>query len=415
MRQLLTRAIGIAAAGLASFSALSAEPVKVGLCYDLTKIYVAAVPQVAQAAKDYADLLNQRGGLEGHPIEVIVQDHGNEPQRGIDCYERLKREGVMVFDTFSTPVSRAVLPRIMQDGNILVQPLVGRGDAVDGEIFKNVFPLAPTYWGQAANIVSYFKKQAKGELQGKKIAFLYLDTPFGREPIPVFEALKRLERFDFQTFPFPVPGNDQSAAFAQIRRFQPDWVVLWSFSPLNPITFREMQRNGLPIERLVTVNWINEVDINNFGAAAAKGLKRSAVVSGGAEHPLVQDIVRELYGKGKGNGDRKLVADSYYNTGLAVYSSVFEGVRLAIKTQGWPLTPEKIRQGMYGIKNFDAKGFMAPITVTPKDHGGGGKTRIDMWDGTKWVAQTDWFADYTGLVNTLVKANSADFAKANAK
>jgi len=28
------------------------------------------------------------------------------------------------------------------------------------------------------------------------------------------------------------------------------------------------------------------------------------------------------------------------------------------------------------------------------------------------VAQTDWFADYTGLVNTLVKANSADYAKA---
>ncbi len=407
----LIRALAAAALLTGSQLAGAAEPVKFGLCYDITKIYVAAVPQLAQAVKDYADLLNQRGGLEGHPIEVIVQDHGNEPQRGIDCYERLKRDGVMVFDFFSTPVSRAVLPRIMQDGNILVQPLVGRSDAVNGEVFKNVFPLAPTYWGQAANIISYFKKQAGGKLDGKKIAFLYLDTPFGREPVPIFEALKRLERFDFQTFPFPLPGNDQSAAFTQIRRFQPDWVVLWSFSPLNPITFREMQRNGIPIEKLVTVNWINEVDINNFGATAAKGLKRSAVVSGGAEHPLVRDIISELYDKGKGNGDRKLVADSYYNTGLAVYSSVFEGVRLAIKTQGWPLTPEKIRQGMHQIKDFDAKGFMPPITVTAKDHGGGGKTRIDMWDGTKWVPQTDWFADYTGLVNTLVQANSADFAK----
>jgi branched-chain amino acid transport system substrate-binding protein len=413
MRALLTRVLFPFAAALAPFGAHAADPVKIGLCYDLTKIYVAAVPQVAQAVKDYADLLNQRGGIEGHPIQVTVQDHGNEPQRGIDCYERLKREGVMVFDFFSTPVSRAVLPRVVQDGNIMVQPLTGRGDAVDGEVFKNVFPLAPTYWGQAANIISYFKKQAGGKLDGKKVAYLYLDTPFGREPMPVLEALKRIERFDLQTFPFPVPGNDQSAAFAQIRRFQPDWVVLWSFSPLNPITFREMQRNGIPLEKLVTVNWINEVDINNFGAAAAKGLKRSAVVSGGAEHPLVRDILRELYDKGKGNGDRKLVADSYYNTGLAVYSSVFEGLRLAIKSRGWPLTTEKIQQGMYQIKNYDAKGFMAPITVTPKDHGGGGKTRIDMWDGAKWVPQTDWFADYTALVNTLVKANSADFAKAN--
>ncbi len=358
-------ALGALVLAFTGHLAQAAEPVRFGLCYDLTKIYVAAVPQVAQAAKDYADLLNARGGLQGHPIEINVQDHGNEPQRGIDCYERLKRDGVMVFDFFSTPVSRAVLPRIMQDGNILVQPLVGRGDAVDGEVFKNVFPLAPTYWGQAANMVSYIKKQAGGNLQGKKVAFLY----------------------------------------------QPDWVITWSFSPLNPISFREMQRNGIPIDKMITVNWINEVDINNFGAAAAKGLKRSTVVTGGAEHPLVKEILRELYDKGKGNGDRKMVADSYYNTGLAVYSTVFEGVGLAIKRQGWPLTPEKIRQGMYGIKQFDAKGFMAPVTITPKDHGGGGKTRIDMWDGGKWVAQTDWFADYTGLVWTLVKANSADFAK----
>ena len=404
-------ALGALVMAFTGHLAQAAEPVRFGLCYDLTKIYVAAVPQVAQAAKDYADLLNAKGGLQGHPIEINVQDHGNEPQRGIDCYERLKRDGVMVFDFFSTPVSRAVLPRIMQDGNILVQPLVGRGDAVDGEVFKNVFPLAPTYWGQAANMVSYIKKQAGGNLQGKKVAFLYLDTPFGREPMPVFEALKRIERFEFQSFGIPVPGTDQSAAFTQLRRFQPDWVITWSFSPLNPISFREMQRNGIPIDRMITVNWINEVDINNFGAAAAKGLKRSTVVTGGAEHPLVKEILRELYDKGKGNGDRKMVADSYYNTGLAVYSTVFEGVGLAIKRQGWPLTPEKIRQGMYGIKQFDAKGFMAPVTITPKDHGGGGKTRIDMWDGGKWVAQTDWFADYTGLVWTLVKANSADFAK----
>ena len=403
----------LAALTLAACGAAQAQ-IKFGLCYDLSKAYTFVTPQVVQAVKDYAEVLNAKGGLEGQKIEIIAQDTGNEPQRGIECYEKLKREGVMVFDFLSTPVSRAALPRIMADGNILLQPLVGRGDAVDGEVFTNVFPLAPTYWGQAANIISYFKKQVKGDLAGKKVAFLYLDTPFGREPIPVFEALKRLERFDFQTFPFPVPGNDQSAAFAQIRRYQPDWVVLWSFSPLNPITFREMQRNGIPIDKLVTVNWINEIDINNFGAAAAKGLKRSTVVVGGAEHPLLKDILSQLYDKGKGNGDRKMVGDSYYNTGLAVYSSAFEGIRLAIKTQGWPLTPDKIRQGMYGIKNFDAKGFMAPITVTPKDHGGGGKTRIDMWDGSKWVPQTDWFADYSGLVNTLVKANSADFAKANA-
>ena len=87
-----------------------------------------------------------------------MQDHGNEPQRGIECYEKLKREGVMVFDMLSTPVSRAVLPRVMKDGNIMMQSLAGRGDAVDGDVFKWVFPIGPTYWGQVANDVGYIKR-----------------------------------------------------------------------------------------------------------------------------------------------------------------------------------------------------------------------------------------------------------------
>ena len=73
--------------------AAAQESIKFALCYDITKAYSFVTPQVAQAARDYATLLNQKGGISGHPIEVIVQDHGNEPQRGIECYEKLKRAG----------------------------------------------------------------------------------------------------------------------------------------------------------------------------------------------------------------------------------------------------------------------------------------------------------------------------------
>ena len=138
---------GLAWTALNIMPAAAADPVRFALCYDLSKAYTFVTPQVAQAARDYADLLNSKGGIEGHPIEMIVQDHGNEPQRGIECYERLKREGVMVFDMLSTPVSRAVLPRVMKDGNVLIQSLAGRGDAVDGDVFKWVFPIGPDLLG----------------------------------------------------------------------------------------------------------------------------------------------------------------------------------------------------------------------------------------------------------------------------
>jgi branched-chain amino acid transport system substrate-binding protein len=405
------RILGAAALLLVAQPVLSAEPITFAMCYDLTKAYTFITPQIVQAVKDYAAVLNLKGGIEGSPIEMIVQDHGNEPQRGIECYERVKGKALTI-DLLSTPVSRAVLPRAMKDGEIMIQALVGRGDAVDGEVFKWVFPLGPTYWGQAANIVSYAKKQAGGSLKGKKIAFLYIDYPFGQEPIPVLKELEKREGFELQLFPYPLPGSDQSSAWSQIRRFQPDTIIHWAFSAMHVVASKEAKRNGVSLDKVISVNWFNDVDLNNIGAAEAKGIRKSAVVVSGQEHPLLKEIIRELYDKGKGNGDRKFLADTYYNTGLAIYAPIFEAARLALKSEGAPLTAEKMRKGLEAVRNFDANGLIPALNVTSKDHGGGGKTRIEMWDGAKWVAQSDWFSDYNDLVWSTVKHHSGEFAKA---
>jgi branched-chain amino acid transport system substrate-binding protein len=404
---------GVAMAlGLSSAQAQApANTVRFALCYDLSKAYTFVTPQIAQAAKDYADIINAKGGLEGKMVEIMVQDHGNEPQRGIECYEKMKRDGALVIDTLSTPVSRAILPRAMKDGTILLQSLVGRGDAIDGDTFKWVFPIGPTYWGQAANDIQYIKNQNKGSLKGVKVAFLYIDYPFGQEPIGVLKTLAAKEGFDLQLFPHPLPGNDQAGAWSQIRRFNPDWVIHWGFSNMHVVASREMKRNGISMDKYIAVNWLNEVDINNIGPDVAKGLKRGTNVLGGTNHPLIQQILKDLYDKNKGNGDRKNTNDVYYNTGLAMYSVAFEGARLAIKNEGWPLTSEKLKKGFESLRNFDANGLMAPMTVTAKDHGGGGKTRIEMWDGTKWVVQTDWIAGFTDVVGDVVKEQAAEFAK----
>ena len=84
---------------------------------------------------------------------------------------------------------------------------------------------------------------------------------------------------------------------------------------------------------------------------------------------------------------------------------------VAIKQGGLPLTPAKIKAGLETLKGFDSNGLIAPVTVTAKDHGGGGKTRIDMWDGTKWVPQSDWISAYADEVEKVVKEQSAEFVK----
>ena len=222
-----TLALALLATGLLSASAKAAdpEPFRIGVCYDLSKAYTFATPQVSQAALDLADLVNMKGGINGAQVEVIVRDHGNEPQRGIECYSKLSREGVFVFDTLSTPVSLAILPRAMKDQRILMQSLVGRGDAVDGTVFNWVYPVGPTYWGQAANDIAYIKQLHDGDLSDVKVRFVYFDYPFGQEPIEILKTLSGKEGFELILYPVPLPGNDQAGVWSKVRRDKPDHII----------------------------------------------------------------------------------------------------------------------------------------------------------------------------------------------
>lgn len=400
---------GTLIAGATGAWAQDQEPIRFGLCFDLSKSYTFISPQVAQAAQDLAMYTNENGGIEGHPVEIIVRDHGNEPQRGVECYEQLKREGVFIFNFLSTPVTNAVLPRVMNDGNILMQSFVGRGDAVDGTVFKWVFPVGPTYWQQAANDVAFIKEQMGGDLSEATLGFIYLDYPFGQEPIEILRTLAEKEGFELKLYPVALPGTDQSGAWSSIRRDQPDYVISWLLAGGHVVAAREMRRNRFPIDRYLAVNWMNEVDINNIGTQEAKGILRGTNVAGGQEVPIVKTMLETYYANGKGSGPESLVRDVYYNTGIAIYSTAFEAARLAITENGWPLTPENMKAGFESLKDFDANGVMAPVTVTAEDHGGGGKTRIEQWNGETWVPLTDWSADYLDVVWEVIKESSSKF------
>ena len=402
--------VALAAGGaVTTAQAQSDEPIRFGLCFDLSKSYTFISPQVAQAAQDLAMHVNASGGIDGHPIEMVVKDHGNEPQRGVECYEQLKRDGVFIFNFLSTPVTNAVLPRVMKDENILMQSFVGRGDAVDGEVFEWVFPIGPTYWQQAANDIAYIKSQFEGDFSDAKIGFIYLDYPFGQEPIEILKTLAEKEGFELELYPVPLPGSDQAGAWSKIRRDKPDYVISWLLAGGHVVASKEMRRNRFPIDRYLSSNWLNEVDIANIGAEEATGILRGTNVAGGQEVPIVKTMLDTIYAECKGSGPESSVRDVYYNTGLAIYSSGIEAARIAVENDGWPLTPESMKAAYESLSGYDGNGLMAPLTVTAEDHGGGGKTRIEQWDGETWVPLTDWSADYLDVVWEVIEESSSKF------
>jgi branched-chain amino acid transport system substrate-binding protein len=402
----LATAIG-ATVGLSAAQAQK-EPIKFGTPLDFTAVYTFLTNEYSEGQRDYLTLVNEQGGVDGHPIDVTVLDTGNQPQRGIEAYNRLRRDGAVLMDFLSTPVSRAMVNRVLEDKVVMITALHGRGDASDGETFPFVFPVMATYWSQAALLMDYIDTK-EGGLKGKKIAHVYIDSPFGREPIPVLEELAKRKDFTLKTFPYASPGNEQSSTWSEVRRYRPDFVVIWGAGGGQAVSVREAIRNGISPAQIHSVVWLAEADMNTVGVDVAKGIKRFEAVATGTDTPIIKAIMEKVVAAGKGAGPREHVGRTYYNIGVATMAVSVEGARLALQKLGPPLTGDKLRQGFEMIKDFDAQGLMPPVTITSKDHQGGGFGRVSQWDGKAWIPMSDWHNAYQDIVWEEIRKDAAKF------
>jgi branched-chain amino acid transport system substrate-binding protein len=406
-------AAGAAAALMTAMPVAQAQEkvIKFGMAQDFTVVYTFVTAEYSQGQRDYFSLVNERGGVNGWKISADIVDTGNAPQRGIEAYERFKRDGVVLIDPLSTPVSRALVSRVLQDKINMVTMVSGRSDAADGSVFPYVLPLSPSYWSQAAALVEYMGQQDKS-LKGKKIAFVHIDTPFGREPLPLLQELAKRRGFELLTFPYAPPGNEQSATWTQVRRAKPDWTVVWGGGVGQTVSLKEALRNGIAPDRIASVIWLSESDMKVVGVDQVKGVLKFEGAAGGREPKVIQDILREVIGKGKGAGAQELVGTTYYNIGVMSGAIMVEGVRRALEiTKGGAVTAEALNEGLRSIVGFTADGLIPPLTTTKTDHQGGGMGRVAQWDGKRWVAKTDWLAADQDVVWQLIKASSGEFKK----
>lgn len=396
-------------AGVMAFGAAHAkDPIKFAAPLDYTAVYTFLTNEYAQGQKDYLTMINDAGGIDGHKIEYASSDTGNQPQRGIEAYNRAQRDGAILFDFLSTPVARAMVNRVLDDKVVMITPFHGRGDASDGETFPFVFPIMSTYWSQAAILVDYMQNN-EGGLKGKKVAHVYIDSPFGREPIPVLEKLSKKLDFTLRTFPYASPGNEQSSTWSEVRRFRPDQVIIWGAGGGQAVSVREAIRNGIAPEKIHSVVWLAEADMEAIGKDTAKGVRKFEGTDNGTNSPLLKEMMTKVIEPGKGSGPKENVGRSYYNIGVATMAISVEAARLAMKEYGPPLDADKLRKGFELLKDYDANGLLPPLTFSQQDHQGGGFGRVAEWDGEKWAPLNDWTNPYQDIVWESIKEDAAAF------
>ena len=103
----LNGALTTAAAALSLVAADAAAEIKIGASLPLTGAFSIAGSKHEQGYQLCVDLINERGGILGEQVELILSDNRSDPATAINQYERfINVDGVdAVFGTFSSRLS----------------------------------------------------------------------------------------------------------------------------------------------------------------------------------------------------------------------------------------------------------------------------------------------------------------------
>jgi branched-chain amino acid transport system substrate-binding protein len=356
---------------------------------------------------DYVALVNSKGGVGGAKLRVVEIDHEYKVPAAVEAYERHKKEGAVLISLYGTPQTQALTQRLTEDRIAGTSPGFGTAAAANGEKYPYLFPIAATYWSQAATAVQFAKDRLGGSLKGKKIAYLFYDNPAGKEPMPILEDLAKEEGFEMRTFAVPPPGVEMGAQVLDIaQRFRPDFVIAHLFGRSPSVSIKELKRAGYPISKVVSFVWgAAEADIEAAGGwSVAEGYNAIQFAGVGSDYPVLAEIA-EMYKKQGKPVPREMSSTVYYNRGVLIAAIHVEAVRNAVKAKGSTnITPEDVKKGLESIKGFTLGGLVPPLEISNVDHEGGGWVQIVQAKGGKWAKATDWFRAYPALLKKHLAA-----------
>ncbi|WP_151720622.1 ABC transporter substrate-binding protein [Gemmobacter serpentinus] len=417
-------AAAIAAGGAAlSPTVAAADLVVPNLSYRTGPFAAGGIPY-ADGFADYFTLLNERdGGIGGEKIQVPECETAYNTEKGVECYESTKGQGALVYNPLSTGITYQLIPKVTADKIPLYTPGYGRTSAANGKVFEWVFNYPANYWDGASVAIKHLLDQNGGSLEGKKIALLYHNSAYGKEPIRTLQELAKKHGFALTELPIDSPGQEQKSQWLQVRRDKPDYVLFWGWGVMNSVAIQEAANIRFPMENFIGIWWSgSENDVKPAGAGA-NGYKALTFHGVGQDYPVYGDLKKYVYDAGKAAGAGDQTGSAVYSRGMYAAMVIAEAIRKAQELSGTPaINASQLRDGFEQLSISEERmtelglpQFGQAFAATCEDHGGPGAAMIQQWDAGagKWNLITGFIEPDKDVLDPLIAEDSGAYAAEN--
>ncbi|MFC6636466.1 ABC transporter substrate-binding protein [Sulfitobacter sp. JBTF-M27] len=386
--------------------------------------YAAGGIPFADGYADYFTMLNARdGGIGGVMTRVVECETGYNTEKGVECYEATKGEGSLVYQPLSTGITYQLIPKTTADNIPMHTMGYGRTSAANGDVFSHTFNYPANYWNGASGAINYLLSENGGSLEGKKIALVYHNSAYGKEPIRTLQELSKKHGFEFKEVPVDHPGQEQKSQWLQIRRDKPDYVIMYGWGVMNQVAVQEAANIRFPMENFIGIWWSGSENDVLAAGAAADGYKALTFHGVGSDFPVFDDIQKHVVDAGNAAGAGDQIGTVLYNRGLYAAMLAAEAVKTAQEIHGVAdITPAQMRDGMEALEITEAKmaalglpNFGPEFSVSCENHGGTGLVGVTQWDAdTKsWSLISDFAETDMDVIGPLIEEDSAAYAAEN--
>ena len=164
--------------------AQSSAPIKIGFQVHRTGIGAAYGRWYDRVTAAAADLINEQGGVNGRPVEIVAEDDGTDPKRGAEVVEKLATQhGCDV--AYGTLFSHVVIGSAPRAGELKIPYFVVSEGTHVASGMLNRWTLQPGITDVKSQVISVAPYMTAN--LGKKVTMIYPDYAFGynhRDALP---------------------------------------------------------------------------------------------------------------------------------------------------------------------------------------------------------------------------------------
>ena len=230
-------AIATLLAGPPSVQAQQGEPIKIGAVVALTGPG-AGLGQPERNGMLLAEkVINEKGGIKGRPIKILIEDDGSKPDNAKSKAERLIfDEKVLVLLGPSLTASTGAVSAITNAEGMAELAYTGLGPKIE-LTYKTLYHLLPPQLLNARAMLEYTTKV----LKAKKLGVLH-DTGYGQVVMNSLNGLTGEYGVEFVSVEkFEVGATDTSAQAAKVRAADPEVLFIIATSPVPFRNAREVR------------------------------------------------------------------------------------------------------------------------------------------------------------------------------